>query len=110
MSWLRKLPGSRKEPHGLEWVILKKTPWALFYSLLVISIFVAVGYLMPPEGAAEAVNKHLEMVKILGIAVWITAWTAILTVAFGAFIVYLMKGPAYVADQLELIDSDEPKD
>jgi len=32
----------------------------------------------------------------------------ILTVAFAAFIVYLMKGPAYVWDPLDVTDSDKP--
>ena len=110
MKWLRKLPGSRREPHGLEWTILKKTPWALFYSALIMAIFVTVGHFMPPEGTAVDVHKHLETIKIFAIAIWVAAWVAILTVAFGAFVVYLMKGPAYVADELELTDSDEPKE
>ena len=36
------------------------------------------------------------------------SWLIILTVAFGAFVVYLMKGPAYAWDPLEVVDSEEP--
>jgi hypothetical protein len=44
----------------------------------------------------------------MAIAIWVTSWSIILTVAFAAFIVYLMKGPAYVWDRLDVTDSDEP--
>ncbi len=109
MSWMKKLPGSQKTPYGLEVKILKKIPKVALLSTLVIAIFVAVGHWMPPEGTASEVNKHLEMVNIFGIAVLITVWTAIFTVAVGAFVVYVMKGPGYVADGFEVSDSDKPK-
>lgn len=109
MSFLKKLPNSRKYPHGLEWKILRKIPWAFLYSFLIIAIFVGVAHLLPPEGTPSEIHKHLQMVNILGIALWITAWTGIFTVGFGAFVVYLMKGPAYVADPIELSDSENPK-
>ncbi len=36
-------------------------------------------------------------------------WTMLFTAALSAFIVYLMKGPAFVADAYYLEDSDLPK-
>jgi len=36
-------------------------------------------------------------------------WTVVFTVAIGAFIVFVMKGPAYVADRYELPDEDAPR-
>lgn len=109
MSFLKKLPNSRREPYGLEIRILKKLPLVTFYSLAIILIFIGVAHLMPPEGTVQEINKHLEMVNILGIAVLITALTAIVTVAIGCFVVYIMKGPAYVIDEYEVNDSEEPK-
>jgi hypothetical protein len=35
-------------------------------------------------------------------------WTVVLTVGIGAFIVMVMKGPAYVADAYPLVESDHP--
>ena len=36
-------------------------------------------------------------------------WAAVLTIAIGCVIVWLMKGPAYVADGYEVSHSDKPK-
>jgi hypothetical protein len=36
-------------------------------------------------------------------------WTLVLTVTIGCVVVWLMKGPAYVADGLEVSHSDNPK-
>jgi hypothetical protein len=35
-------------------------------------------------------------------------WTAVFTVAVGCAIVWIMKGPAYVADPYPLSDSEQP--
>ena len=50
------------------------------------------------------------MVEILAISLVVTGWTAVFTVAIGCAIVWIMKGPAYVADAYELIDADGPHD
>jgi hypothetical protein len=109
MSFLKKLPNSRRYPHGLEWRILKNTPLSFLSSALVIGLFTLGAHLFPPDGTAQELLKYFELVNILAIATLITAWTAIFTVAIGAIVVYLMKGPAYVWDPLELIDADEPE-
>ncbi len=108
MQIMRKLPGFQRSPHGLEWKILRKTPIAFFYSGVVIGIFTLVAHWLPPQGPVDQVTKHLQLVDIMAIASLITVWTAIFTVAVGAFVVYMMKGPAYVADALDVPDSDEP--
>jgi len=48
-------------------------------------------------------------VDIIAIAMAVTVWTAVLTVAIGCFVVIMMKGPAYVADAYELEDSERPR-
>lgn len=108
MAFLNKLPNSTRYPHGMEWKILKKTPWLLFYSANIIAIFTAVAHIIPPDGTAAEISKHLDFVNIIAIAILVASWLIILTVAFGAFVVYLMKGPAYAWDPLEVVDSEEP--
>ena len=49
------------------------------------------------------------MVDILAIATVITVWTAVFTVAIACVVVWLMKGPGYVADAYDLSDADEPR-
>lgn len=106
MQFLRKLPGYRRHPYGLEVKILKRTPKAFFYSTIITAIFATVAHQYPPGDATE---KYFQTVNIMALASLITIWTAIFTVAIGAFVVYVMKGPAYVADPLELSDSESPK-
>lgn len=108
MNLLRKLPNSQRSPSGLEWVILKKLPMALLACTLIPLIWYWSAALFPAAAPGETVEKYMAGVTIAAIATVITAWTAVFTVAIGCFIVVLMKGPAYVADQYPLIDAEEP--
>jgi len=49
-------------------------------------------------------------VDIYAISLLFLHWAVILVVAIAAFIVLVMKGPAYVADPYPLIESDTPDD
>jgi len=111
MSWenlFRKLPGTRREPPGLEQRIWKKLPMLFLASTAVPLIAYAYAYLFPSTGSLTE-EKYLDLIRILVIATIITAWTAIFTVGIGCFVVRVMKGPGYVADQYPLIDADEPR-
>jgi hypothetical protein len=44
----------------------------------------------------------------MAIGVVVLHWTLLLTIAIGCVIVMLMKGPAYVADALEVPHFDHP--
>ena len=57
---------------------------------------------------ADAV-KLVNRVEIAAIAVAITGLTAVFTVAIGAVIVFIMKGPGYVADAYEVNDAAAPR-
>lgn len=48
------------------------------------------------------------MTEIYAWSLAITGWTAVFTIAIGCAIVWLMKGPGFVADAYELIDADQP--
>jgi hypothetical protein len=47
-------------------------------------------------------------VQIVLASVLLLHWTAVFTVGLACAIVWIAKGPAYVADAYELIDSDRP--
>ena len=105
MNYFQKLPGSRREPPGLERHLLARLPR-----------FVAAGtaiplfcYLIAPLFSATGGEKYLADVGIYAIATVLTVWTAAFTVAIGCLIVMVMKGPAYVADRYPLSDADEPR-
>ncbi len=106
MNLFNKLHG-RRVPPGLEWQILRKLPHiTLAGSLIPVALAVLVRVL-PPEPGVD-VAKHIKTVDIFAIATAITFFTAVLTVAIACVVVFLMKGPAYVADAYPLQHSDHP--
>ena len=106
MNFLRKLH-QRKTPPGKEWVILRLVPKAALLGVLIpIALAVIVRVLPADPGIDNA--KHIMSVDIFAIAFTITYFTILFTVALGAVIVNIMKGPAYVADAYPLQHADKP--
>jgi hypothetical protein len=106
VTLLRKLPGYRRAPAGLEWTVLRWLP-----------LVTVAGTLLPiAAGLTVMVLADSDMAgdKLVGTA-WIAVastlvlhWTVMFTVALACVIVWIAKGPAYVADAYELIDADRP--
>ena len=109
MKLLQVLPGSRREPHGLEWRILKRLPLALAASTVIPVLMVMFSTWLGPEGDPQAAAKQLSSIRIMAVALGVTGWTAVFTVAIGCAVVWIMKGPAYVADRYDLLDADAPR-
>ena len=106
MNLFTKLHG-RRVPPGLEWQILRRLPQiTLAGSLIPVALAVLVRVL-PPEPGVD-IAKHIKTVDIFAIATAITFFTAVLTITIGCVVVYIMKGPAYVADAYPLQHSDYP--
>ena len=101
---------NRRQPRGLEWVILKKLPKILLGGIAVPMLMSLLIRLLPLEGTATAIAKQHSSIDILAIAIAITIATAVFTVAIGCVIVIVMKGPAYVADAYKLKDSEHPRE
>ena len=74
------------------------------------SALVAFGarFVVAGDTAAQLARKvqHIDFMMV-GLVIFI--WTLVLTVAIGCVIVWLMKGPAYVADGLEVSHSDKDR-
>ena len=107
MRHLQKLPGSRREPPGLERTILARLPVLTVAGTAIPAFCYVLAPLFAPDGSGA--EKYLTGVGIYAVATILTVWTAAFTVAIGCFIVRVMKGPAYVADRYHLIDADEPR-
>ena len=108
MDYFRKLPGFRRSASGLEWQVLRKLPWILLLGTLIPAIFVYALYL---SDLLEP--KVMDKTIIITIAVVILHWTLMVVVGFAAFIVMIMKGPAYVADPYyppDFKDRDDDED
>jgi uncharacterized membrane protein len=70
----------------------------------------AVGGRFFIKGSTTAeLARNIQLFDYMMIGLVIFVWTAVLTVSIGCIIVWLMKGPAYVADGFEVSHSDQPK-
>jgi hypothetical protein len=107
MSVFRKLH-DRRAPPGLERVIWRRLPIALVLSILVPAALSAGTRLFPPQGSAYEIARTTGAVDIFSIALCLTSLAAVVTVAIGCIVVMIMKGPAYVADGIELESPSRP--
>ena len=109
MDWFQKLPGFQRTPYGLEWRILRLMPHvALAGTALPALMAYGARFLIGGATAAETA-RNLQRFDFMMIGLVIFIWTLVVTVAIGCVIVWLMKGPAYVADGLPVSHSDAPR-
>ncbi|MDP2418034.1 MAG: hypothetical protein U1D25_15100 [Hydrogenophaga sp.] len=101
-------PGFQQTPAGLERVVLRKLPQALWIGSALPTVVALLARVFPWSGSELDVATRIQTIDILAIGVVIFHWSMVLTVAIGAFIVMVMKGPAYVADAYPLEDADRP--
>jgi len=90
-------------------VLLRLMPkvWAVGTLLPAVMAF-AARFVITGRDAAE-LERHIQLFDFAMIGLVIFIWTLVLTVTIGCVIVWLMKGPAYVADGFEVSHSDNPK-
>ena len=62
----------------------------------------------PITSSVVSVAAPLSTLEIYAISLLVLHWTVVFTVAIGAFIVMVMKGPAYVADAYPMQGMDRP--
>lgn len=108
MSMFNILPGFQKSPAGLERKILKRLPRITWAGTLLIGALALLMRMLPWSGSEAEVWTRIHTIDIYLIGLVVLHWTVVLTVAIGAFIVMVMKGPAYVADAYPLVESEHP--
>ncbi len=108
MALFNILPGFQKTPPGLERPILRRLPAVLWQGTAALVLCALAVQLWPWAGTEAQVFTRITTLHIGLISLLILHWTVVLTVAIGAFIVMVMKGPAYVADAYPLEDSERP--
>jgi len=99
---------NKHHPAGLEWRIFKTLPKILLGGIAIPFLMSLLTRLFPADATAAEIAKHQSSIDILSISLFLTVFTAVLTVAIGCITVVLMKGPAYVADAYKLEDADKP--
>lgn len=109
MNWLRKLPGHHhRHPAGLEWRLLRRMPAILVIGTLLPALAALAARAWPLTGSAREIAATLRLVDIYAIGAVTLHWAVVLTVTIACVIVWLMKGPAYVADAYPLPDAERP--
>lgn len=107
MSAFNKLPGFVRTPPGKERTVLRNLPRILLLGTLLLALPSLLARLFLAEEVAAASNL-ITTVDIYAISLIVLHCTVVVTVAIAAFIVMVMKGPAYVADAYPLNESDTP--
>lgn len=108
MGLFNILPGFQKTPPGLERSILRRLPAVLWQGTALLVLCALVAQFWPWNGTETQVYTRTTTLHIGLISLLILHWTVVLTVAIGAFIVLVMKGPAYVADAYPMDEVEQP--
>lgn len=103
-----KKVNKRRSAPGLEWLILRKLPYALAAGTFIPIFMVLLSRIDAVAALADDSERLAANMGILAVAMVLTIWTAALTVAIGCVMVWIMKGPTYEADSYPLEDSEEP--
>ena len=109
MNWLQKLPGFQQTPYGLEWRLLRLMPTVCLAGTLLPALMAFAARFFIVEGSAAELVRRIQLFDFVMIGLVIFVWTLVVTVTIGCVIVWLMKGPAYVADGFEVSHSDAPR-
>ncbi len=108
MNWLNKLPGYQRTPYGAELRLLRLIPSMVVAGTLLPALTAIAYRWFVTEGNAAELARSVQLFDIYMVALVIFIWTLILTLGIFCTIVWLMKGPAYVADGFEVSHRDTP--
>ena len=97
VRFLKKVSG-RVAPPGLEMRLLRWMPKAMLAGTLLPALLALGARAILRSDNPALVAKQVLSIDIFAFALFVTSWTAILTVTIGAVVVFIMKGPAYEAD------------
>lgn len=109
MNWLQKLPGFQRTPYGLEWRLLRLMPTVCLAGTLLPALMALAARFFIVNGSAAELVRRIQLFDFVMVGLVIFVWTLAVTITIGCVIVWLMKGPAYVADGFEVSHSDAPR-
>lgn len=109
MNWLKKLPGYQRTPYGFELRLLRKLPQLTLAGTVGPALAALIARFYFDRGSADDIARQVQTFDILMVGLVVFLWVVLLTVAIGCVIVWLMKGPAYVADAYDVSHGDQPK-
>ena len=102
MNLFNRLPGFHRTPAGKERVVLRMLPKAFLLGTLLLALPSLLARLIAsPEDALAVMTTDIYVISLI-----ILHWTVVFTVGIAAFIIMMMKGPAYVADAYPLQEAE----
>lgn len=110
MRLLNRLPGSVPVQPGLERAVLRAIPFALAAGLGILLLPSMLIRLWSWPLDAIQLQALITKADIYAFGAMLCYCNLMVAIAIGAFIVMLMKGPAFVADPYPLSDADRPAD
>jgi hypothetical protein len=96
----RRLPGSRREPPGLERALLRRMPMLLLAGTLLPALYALAMQWLAPDTASGMREMLTVRYAVFGIILF--HWMAVLLATLCCVIVSVMKAHAVVADAYEL--------
>ena len=108
MRWLNKLPQSIRSASGLEWALWRKLPLIALAGTALPLLGLAL-YHAGADAGNPAEARALQLADFIVFGVVVFHWTLVITAAIGCVVVMVMKGPAYVADGLDVSHSEQPR-
>ena len=104
MNLFNRLPGFSPTPAGKERVVLRLLPRVFLIGSLLLAVPSLLARLIAgPEDALAIMTTDIYVISLI-----ILHWTVVFTVGIAAFIIMMMKGPAYVADAYPLQEAETP--
>ncbi len=103
-----KLPGIARTVPGFERKVLALLPRVALTGVLASILPSLAMRVLPWAISSSELVKWTTAADIWAISMLMVLWTVGATVGIAAFIVMVMKGPAYVADPYPLADADKP--
>ncbi|MDD2742717.1 MAG: hypothetical protein PHV02_10605 [Rhodocyclaceae bacterium] len=108
MSAFNRLSGFTRTPPGKERKVIRALPMIFLVGTLLLALPSIFVRFFPWTATEAEIATHIMSFDIYVISLVILHWTVVLTVGIAAFIIMVMKGPAYVADPYPLNESDTP--
>jgi hypothetical protein len=108
MNAFNRLPGFTRTPPGKERKVLRSLPKIFLLGSLLLALPSLFVRFFPWTATETEIATRITSFDIYVISLVILHWTVVFTVAIAAFIIMVMKGPAYVADPYHLDDADTP--
>jgi preprotein translocase subunit SecY len=106
-GYFNRLPGFQRTPAGIERRLLRALPRLTLIGSLLLSLPAVLSRGLIGLGLLQIEPAMMGLIDIYVIGLVVLHWTAMLTVGIGAFIVMVMKGPAYVADPYPMNEADD---